>query len=227
MNTILKNPYYFVKNGVIFNISSDNSQEDPCGKHYKTFDTETLALKKGMYYMDKNGNRKIVEEDGDFEVSLGTAEETATVNANKAVFPYFDVTYHYVKSGNDETTTYWLDNLICDGDEMNGTKFENKTVHTEDGETTISYVEYFKKKCLDKAANNVIQGMTLDKLKENNPLLFVGAETKLNGVKATITASGIAATDQEILDAVKEKIKEYGDKALEIFEKTCNVTINS
>lgn len=225
MNTTLKNPYYFVKNGLIFEISTNNTQEDPCGKHYKTFDTEIKALKKGDYYFDKNNTQKIAEEDGDFEVCLKTTEKQETKEANKAVFPYFEVTYQYKESGNIKTITYWLDDLISDGDEMNGTKFENKTVHTKDGETTISYVEFYKQQCLSKMAEDAVKGMTEDLLKSSNPFLFVGAETKINGVKATVTESTIAATEQEKMDAMKVKIKEYGDKILKVFEKTCNVTI--
>ena len=224
MNTTLRNPYYFVKDGIIFDISTSNVQEDPCGKHYKTFDTETVSLKKGTYYLDKNGNRKLTEKDGNFEVSLKTAKETATINANKAVFPYFDVTYKY-ENGNTETITYWLDNLISDGDKMNGNKFQNKTVHEKDGDIQIPYVEFFKKQCLNKMAINASQGMTLDILKSNNPLLFVGTEMKINGTKAIVSASGIAATEKEVTNAVLEKIKEYGDKILKIFEKSCTVSI--
>lgn len=226
MNTILKNPYYFVKNNVIFEISTNNTKEDPCGKHYKTFDTETVELKKGRYYFDKNGNRKLAEQDGSFEVSLGTAKETETINKNKAVFPYFDITYTYEESGNTETITYWLDDLISDGDEMNGSKFQNKTIHTEDGETTLTYIEFFKQECLKHMANDVVNGLTLEALKSNNPFLFVGAKTKINGAKATVTATTIEATDAEIMNVVKEKIKEYGDKVLKIFDKECEITVN-
>lgn len=224
MRTTLNNPYYFVKDGVIFNISSTNTQEDPCGKHYKTFDTKTVTLEKNNYYFDKNGNRLLTTEDGDYEVSLKTAKETATINANKAVFPYFDVTYQY-ESGNTETVTYWLDDLISDGDKMSGNKFQNKILHEKDSETTISYVEFFKQQCLKQMANNAVQGVTLDVLKANNPFIFVGVETKVNGVKAIVTASSIEATDAEIMNVIKEKIKEYGDNILKIFDKTCEVTV--
>ena len=112
MRTNLQNPFYFIKDGIIFNIQGSNTEKDECGKHYKTFDTESVELKKGTYYNDKNGNVKIAEDDGTFEVGLKTDKKPETIAANKAVFPYFDVTYHYVQSGNEETVTYWLDDLI-------------------------------------------------------------------------------------------------------------------
>ena len=118
MRTNLQNPFYFIKDGIIFNIQGSNTKKDECGKHYKTFDTESVELKKGTYYNDKNGNVKIAEDDGTFEVGLKTDKKPETIAANKAVFPYFDVTYRYVQSGNEETVTYWLDDLITDGDKI-------------------------------------------------------------------------------------------------------------
>ena len=225
MRTSLKNPYYFVKDSVIFNISTTNSDEDPCGKHYKTFDTETKNLKKGTYYFDKNGNRKLTTQDGNVEVSLNTAYKAATITANKSVFPYFDVTYKY-NDNSTETVTYWLDDLIEDGDKLTSNKFKNKTIHTETGDTTISYVEFYKKQCLKKLADEITEGITLENLQSNNPFLFVGAKTKLNGSDVTVTSSGIVASDEEISNILIEKIKTYGDKLLEVFGKNCNVTIN-
>lgn len=225
MRTTLNNPYYFIKDNIIFNISDFNTQEDPCGKHYKTFDTETRNLKKGTYYTDKNGNWKITTQDGNVQVGLKTAAKQATITANKSVFPYFDVTYQY-KDGKTETITYWLDDLITDGDKVSNGKFKNKTIHTKDTETTITYVDFYKKQCLMSMAENTIQGMTLDIIKANNPLLFIGSNVKINGSEATVTASGIAATEDEITNIFKEKIEKYGNDFLKTFNRTCTVNIN-
>ena len=135
MRTNLQNPFYFIKDGIIFNIQGSNTEKDECGKHYKTFDTESVELKKGTYYNDKNGNVKIAEDDGTFEVGLKTDKKPETIAANKAVFPYFDVTYRYVQSGNEETVTYWLDDLITDGDKIT---INNDTV----GPTRLRLPEY-------------------------------------------------------------------------------------
>ena len=241
MRTNLQNPFYFIKDGIIFNIQGSNAEKDECGKHYKTFDTESVELKKGTYYNDKNGNVKIAEDDGTFEVALKTDKKPETIAANKAVFPYFDVTYHYVQSGNEETVTYWLDDLITDGDKItinNGTvgptrlrlpeyvSFVNKTVHGTEGDYEIPYVEYYMKKCLDKLANDVINGMSLEQLAKNNPLIIVGSETKFNGAKAVVVSSDISCTKEEIVAYLLGKIKEYGDtKVLKIFDEKCEVKL--
>lgn len=241
MKTNLQNPFYFIKDGIIFNIQGSNAEKDECGKHYKTFDTESVELKKGTYYNDKNGNVKIAEDDGTFEVALKTDKKRETIAANKAVFPYFDVTYHYVQSGKEETVTYWLDDLITDGDKItikNNTvgptrlrlpeyvSFVNKTVHGTEGDYEISYVEYYMKKCLDKLANDVINGMSLEQLAKNNPLIIVGSETKFNGAKAVVVSSDISCTNDEIVAYLLGKIKEYGDtKVLKIFDEKCEVKL--
>ena len=241
MRTNLQNPFYFIKDGIIFNIQGSNAEKDECGKHYKTFDTESVELKKGTYYNDKNGNVKIAEDDGTFEVALKTDKKPETIAANKAVFPYFDVTYHYVQSGNEETVTYWLDDLITDGDKItinNDTvgptrlrvpeyvSFVKKTVHGTEGDYEIPYVEYYMKKCLDKLANDVINGMSLEQLAKNNPLIIVGSETKFNGAKAVVVSSDISCTNDEIVAYLLGKIKEYGDtKVLKIFDEKCEVKL--
>lgn len=241
MRTNLQNPFYFIKDGIIFNIQGSNVEKDECGKHYKTFDTELVEVKKGTYYNDKNGNVMIAEADGPIEVGLKTDKRPGTIAANKAVFPYFDVTYRYVQSGNEETVTYWLDDLITDGDKIsnnngavelttkivsNSVRFVNKTVHGTEGDYEIPYVEYYKNKCLDKLANDVINGMSAEQLGKNNPLLIVGSETKFNGVKAVVVSSGISCTREEIVDYLLGKIKEYGDtKVLKVFDEKCEVKL--
>lgn len=251
MRTNLQNPFYFIKDGIIFNIQGSNTEKDECGKHYKTFDTESVELKKGTYYNDKNGNVKIAEDDGTFEVGLKTDKKPETIAANKAVFPYFDVTYHYVQSGNEETVTYWLDDLITDGDKIsnnngavelttrtvsNSVRFVNKIVHGTEGDYEISYVEYYKNKCLDKLANDVINGMSLEQLAKNNPLIIVNTKTnplikedteiKFNGAKAFVVSSDISCTNDEIVAYLLGKIKEYGDtKVLKIFDEKCEVKL--
>jgi hypothetical protein len=224
MNTSLKNPYYFIKDGVIFNILTNNSQKDPCGKHYKTFDTEIKNVKKGTTYYDKNGNIKIAEEDGNVEVSLNTMLNEATITANKSVFPFFEIKYKN-KNEDIKTIIYWLDDYISDGDKMVNNKFV-KTIHNEDEETEITFLEFYKKECLNRMLKNVLTGMSLDNVKKSNPFLFINTKTKINGEEVTIIESDLQVTDEEINEIFKEKIKEYGDKILKIFNKTCLVNIN-
>ena len=248
MRTNLQNPFYFIKDDIIFNIQGSNTEKDECGKHYKTFDTELAELKKGTYYNDKNGNVKIAEDDGTIEVGLRTDNKPETIAANKAVFPYFDVTYRYVPSNEEEavkeeTVTYWLDDLIADGDKIsknNGddsVSFVNKSVHGNEGEQEIPYVKYYKNKCLDKLANDVVNGMSIEQLAKNNPFIIVNTEVnplimadteiKFNGAKAIVVSSGISCTNDEIVDYLLRKIKEYGDtKVLKIFDKKCEVKLS-
>lgn len=230
MNTTPKNLYYFVKNKVIFNISTNNLDNDPCGKLYKVFDTETKTLEKGDKYYDKNGNLKEAESDGEYEVSLGTCVDDTTITANKAIFPNFTVTYQYLSGdnkGESESVVYWLDDLISDGDIMSeGGKFEKKTIHKGETEEQIKYVDFFQKSYINRMVDDVMNGMTLEQVRNNNPFLFVNAETNINGCKAKVTASTIVATEEQKQNAIMEKIKEYGDKLLEIFDKECTVTIS-
>lgn len=241
MRTNLQNPFYFIKDSIIFNIKGSNTEKDECGKHYKTFDTELVELKKGTYYNDKNGNVKIAEDDGTIEVGLKTDKNPETIAANKAVFPYFDVTYRIVQSGKEETVTYWLDDLIADGDKITedtgSVSFVNKTVHGNEVEQEIPYVNYYKNKCLDKLVNDVVNGMSIEQLAKNNPLIIVNTkvnplimadtEIKFNGTKAIVVSSGISCTNDEIVDYLLGKIKEYGDtKVLKIFDKKCEVKLS-
>jgi len=236
MRTNLENPFYFVKDNIIYNIQENNSGNDECGKHYKTFDTVSVELKKGSYYYDKNGTVKIAENDGDFEVSLNTTKKESTISANKSVFPHFDVTYQYVGNDKEESVTYWLDDLIADGDKMSGGKFVNKTVHSDNGEKEMTYVEYYKNKCLDSLANDVVNGLSISRLAKNypflmvntknNPLINADTEIKLNGQKVIVISSDISCSNEEIVEYLLNKIKEYGDeKVLNIFNKSCEVNL--
>ena len=126
-NKNLQNPYYFIKDNVIFKISNSNDENDICGKHYKTFDTETADVQKGQKYTDLHGDKQTATEDGQQNVSKGTDTTTQTINANKEMFPYYEITYTY--DGQTYKSLFWLDKFIETGDktETTGKKFKNKT----------------------------------------------------------------------------------------------------
>lgn len=59
MRTNLQNPFYFIKDCIIFNIQGSNTEKDECGKHYKTFDTESVELKRELIIMTKTEMSKL------------------------------------------------------------------------------------------------------------------------------------------------------------------------
>lgn len=227
----LKNPYYYTKSSVIFKISSTNNDNDVCGKHYKTFDTEEKEFNKGQYYIDVHGDTKIANADGTYTASKGTDSEEATITANKAVFPYYEIGYSFEEDGETKTGTilYWLDKFIEVGDKMTSSKFAKKTVHTDSGdESELEYDKYFKSLLLEDISNSVKAGKSKEQIVEEYGMFIVGSEVMINGLEATITSvsNNVKITENDILDVIKAVIKEYGDNLLKSYSKTCSVTIS-
>lgn len=227
----LKNPYYFTNGNVIFKISSSNKDNDACGKHYKTFDTESKDLKKGNYYVDVHGDTKIASADGSYTVSKGSDTDSATITANKAVFPHYEIGYSYTKDEETKTGTklYWLDMFIEDGDKITSGKFSKKTIHskTSGDETELEYDKYFKKLLLEEMTNKVKAGYPKETIEQEYAMFIVGSETNFDGMNVTITSvsTNVKITENDILGVIKDAIKAYGDKLLESYSKTCTVTI--
>lgn len=226
-NRILSNPYYFIKDNVIFNISNSNNEEDVCGKHYKTYDTEMVEIAKGQSYTDLHGDTKVATADGEQSVSKGSDSDASTVTANKGVFPYYEITYTH----EEETTkvVFWLDKLIQVGDktESSGKKFKNKIIHKTSGsETSMTYEAYFKTLVLQEMHDKIKNGASKDSLKGEYAMFMVGEETFIDGVKGTITnvTADVKITEQNIIDEIANVIKEYGDKKLLEYDKQCTVT---
>lgn len=232
-NKKLKNPFYFIKDKVIFNISNNNDDNDVCGKHYKTFDTESKSLKKGDMYIDAHGNKTTASADGTYNVSKGTDAEAATISANKGVFPYYEVSYSYTADGTTKTgsTVYWLDEYIKDGDkvEANG-QFKNKTIHkSEDDEETMTYEAYFKTLLLEEIGNAVKGGNSKETIEKTFAVFMADNQKAVVDGKSVVVTNITAAvkiTENDILNAIKDVIKEYGDKLLKAYEKECEVSVN-
>ena len=226
-NKILTNPYYFVKDNVIFNISNSNNDDDICAKHYKTYDTETVELTKGQTYVDNHGDSQIATIDGEYNVSKGTDSETATVTANKGVFPYYEITYTH--EGETHTSLFWLNHLIGVGDktETSGKKFKNKTIHKTTGsETTMTYEAYFKTLVMKDIHDKIKGGVGKQQIIGEYAMLIVGQETLIDGVigKITNVTADVKLTETNIIDEIAKVIKEYGDKKLLEYNKQCTVT---
>lgn len=238
-NTSPRNPYYFVNSSVIFKIAYQNPDSDSCAKHYKTFDTESKELKKDQYYIDLHGDVTKAPSDGNYDVSKETADGDSAITANKAVFPWFEVGYSYNvknKDGEEVTKTgtqiYWLDNLIEDGDKMNGSKFEKKTVHasTSANEDQVLYTTYYKNLLLEEMAKDFQNGYTKTQIEKKYALFIVGQTANINGIKGEVTSvtASNKITDSNIQDAIKKAIKEYGNKLLKDYDKhVSDVTVTS
>lgn len=143
----LKNPYYFIKDNVVYEISN-NQDADNCGQHLVTFKTTSLDgndrvfVKEGEKYLDLHGTPTIANRSGYYRVSTGQID----VDANKLVFPWICIEYKVNKDDAETTQEYlWLDYLIEDGDTFDGTKFVMNEDHApENG----SYVAFYKESIL-------------------------------------------------------------------------------
>lgn len=125
--TTLDNPYYFIKDKVVYEISKDNGGDSDCAQHKVTYLTESKPLKKGDTYYDLHGDMKKAEADGNYNVK----KEEIDIEENKKIFPYFYVTTA-LSEGSDRTyglyvfnrDYFWLQSFISDGDTLdNSGKF--------------------------------------------------------------------------------------------------------
>lgn len=231
--TTLQNPYYFIKDKVLYNISNqqdtnnEHTSSGYCGVHKVTYKTETKRVEKGHVYLDLNGNLQTAAEDGDYQVSTGKLNETEC----KKVFPYFTVTYYKKNPGKEEegiiTKIYWLQYLIQDGDKVdNNGKF---TINTNHGST---YLNVFKEEMKEAVKSAIIGGATIEQLYSMFPLYFFsgqsGKTTKVtdnNGklVDVTYNTSDVAISANElwqlIYEALDEKVRAYANNCLKPHEK--------
>ena len=217
----LNNPYYFVKQGVIFSINVTNDEKDPCGKHYVTYILdEEKGVKKGEAYLDVHGDYQVATADTPAPiVSTGKVDEAASA----AVFPYFKIT-----DTDNNDYYFWLDNFIEKGDVIETNKFK-KTVHG--GESTIDFAEDYVKTVTNAIATAVAGGTSFDSAKKAYPsYLFANAGDNItvNGKEITIKASGINAsytvsnrpliTEASVvtaaIDIINEKTIEYANGML-------------
>ena len=127
----LNNPYYFVKDGVIFKINVTNDYKDPCGKHYVTYVTEEKQVEKGQSYINNKGDYVVAETTGTVNVSTGRVDEATCATT----FPYFKVT-----DTDSNEYYFWLDNFIEKGDVYKSSKFK-KTIHSGETEEEVDFAQ--------------------------------------------------------------------------------------
>ena len=228
--TKVYNPYYYVKDGVIYRISSTLSNpSDSCAKHYVVFETEPKELKKGYVYLDLNGNNVKAESDGTYNVSTGKLNNTECAK----VFPYISVT----DAGEDSTVYYnWLDNFISVGD-TKSTKFE-KTLHGET-EDTVDFAKYYIDTVKTEIAENMINGTSFDDAKKKHPsYLFAkkndeitidGKDVKVSSMKASYQTAALTlpiisedGLESIIIDIINRETIECANSMLNNIGKEVN-----
>lgn len=223
----LKNPYYFIKNNVVYEIS-ENQDADNCGQHYVTYQVTSLTnedkvfVKKGDKYLDVHGTPTVAPIDGYYQVSTGKLD----IEANKAVFPWICVEYK-TKPGDRETKSeyLWLDYLIDDGDSFDGTKFTMNQQHApENG----SYVEYFREQVLDKIGLYLANGYTDVDIKRSFPDYLLAEQYGENipeNATANITVDGKKVYLVNVTTSSENENFEMGvseEDMFEAFYKYCN-----
>lgn len=219
----LNNPYYFVKDGVIFRINVTNDEKDPCGKHYVSYvlDPES-SVNPGQQYINVNGDYVIATTDATGVVSTGKVDEATSASK----FPYFKITD---TNGNDHYL--WLDNFIRTGDVYKSNKFK-KTVHTEEGESTaVDFAQDYVNSVKRAIATAMVGGTSFNAAKASYPsYLFAVAndEITINGKTVTIAANGVKASysisslpvikesdvQTEIMAVVNDKVIDYANGLL-------------
>lgn len=231
----LNNPYYFVKDDVIFKINVTNYDSDPCGKHYVTYVTESKEVKKGQTYINENGDYVVAASTTDYDVSTGKINEATCANT----FPYFKIVGKDDSEEPKEYTYYfWLDNFIEAGDVYKSSKFM-KTVHEGDTESTIDFAQYYVDTVKKNIATAIAGGTSFDTAKGSYPsYLFAnkGDKITVNGKEITVNnTNGITTSykktgltlpiisedgiQTDVLKAIDEKTIEYANGMLKNIEK--------
>ena len=212
----LKNPYYFIKNNVVYEIS-ENQDADNCGQHYVTFKVVSLTgndkifVKKDDRYLDVHGTPTVAPTDGYYEVNTGVLN----IEQNKLVFPWICIKYK--ENADSETVKeeyLWLDYMIDDGDTFDGTKFVMNTTHApEEG----SYVEAYKEAILAQIGLYFANGYTEEDIKRNFPEYLFAEEND----KITVNNKKVYFVDVTTsADGVEMNISE--EDMFEAFYKYCN-----
>ena len=232
--TKLHNPYYYVKDSVVFKISYNlDNAEDTCAKHYVTFETESKTMKKGQYYTDLHGDRQKATADGSVNISTGELNLTEC----KKAFPY--ITFTYTVEGNDEDTfteVLWFDNAIKVGDKISSNRFV-KTIHGET-ESPKDFAKAYKDEVLASIAESITKGLSIEDAKKAHPAYLFASNTfnynKKKVTRTSISSSAAANTfpikDTEITTAVitliNTKSTNYANEMLDNIDKKVKDTDN-
>jgi hypothetical protein len=225
--TKLHNPYYYVKDNVVYNISYNlDNPDDSCAKHYVTFETESKSMKKGQYYTDLHGDRQKVAADGNVNVSTGKLDLTEC----EKNFPYITFTYK-VEGDDDDTFTevLWFDNAIKAGDKISSKRFV-KTIHGET-ESTQDFALFYKNEVLAAIAESITKGVSVEDAKKSHPAYLFASNTfnynKKKVTRSSISSSAAANTfpikDTEIttavIDLINTKSTKYANGMLDNIDK--------
>ena len=228
----LNNPYYFVKDGVIFKINVTNDYKDPCGKHYVTYVTEEKQVEKGQSYINNKGDYVVAETAGTVNVSTGRVDEATCATT----FPYFKVT-----DTDSNEYYFWLDNFIEKGDVYKSSKFK-KTIHSGETEEEVDFAQDYVNTVKRAIATAMANGTSFNAAKGGYPsYLFAKANDKItvNGKEVTVKTKGITSSlgtistlpiisetniVAEVLKVINEKTVDYANGMLKNIDKKVKET---
>jgi len=157
----LDNPYYFIQDGTLFQISN-TQDKDNCGTHKVTYVTEEKELNVGDSYYDLHGDYvKITEasSSGKYDVKTNSLDKAACAS----VFPSFTVTY-VDKDNKQHTRYYWLQDMIKPGDKFT----ESFAPHGADQNTT--YITLFQDDLKNAIKEMAKKGVSIDSIKKSMPM---------------------------------------------------------
>lgn len=223
--TRLNNPYYFIKNNIVFKISYSMDNDKDCAQHKVTYVTEAKQLKKGDTYRDLHDDAKKAESNGTYQVKTNTQNNAQCAT----VFPYFTV--NYTKSGDTKTVYYWLQDMINDGDTVTNGKFV-KNMNGEEipsGSTLNGYTYTLYKQLQEEIKEYVKNDNTLAQIKTKfphwcfkNPLVNYIDDEGYTYVPSSVTGF-TPLTDDELkglmVDAINDLTTNYANSLLAIHKK--------
>ena len=203
----LKKYFYFVNNGIIYNISSINDN-DKCGRVYVIFTTDGE--------IDYERNSKIVPN-----IKIDYNYKDRTNNVIKGTKYYWF--QNLIKKGDTVT-----------GEDEN-VRFEPNKQHDTDGngEKDVTYLDIIKDDILNEISNYAKRNFSVDSIKSRLPIYATikkGEQTILDGKNVTITgitegfggeAEGL--NDEYISNLVEKNIEtrifNYGNSLLKQLNK--------
>ena len=207
----LKKYFYFVNNGIIYNISSINDN-DKCGKAYVIFTTDGE--------IDYEKNSKIFPN-----IKIDYNYKDRTNNVIKGTKYYWF--QNLIKKG---------DTVTGEGENV---RFEPNKQHDTDGngEKDVTYLDIIKDDILNEISNYAKRNFSVDSIKSRLPIYATikkGEQTILDGKNVTITgitegfggeAEGL--NDEYISNLVEKNIEtrifNYGNSLLKQLNKEIDV----
>ena len=148
--TTLKNPYYFIADNILFNIS-EKQDADKCGQHLVTYkqsvdkDNNPIfkTVKNGGYYLDEHHN-KLINESGS-EIMVPLYGDKVDDEECEKIFPNFKIGYYMLENGilKYEYITYYLQDLIAVGDRYINDAFVRNNIHNNDDTQDINKYRFY------------------------------------------------------------------------------------